>query len=174
MLIYNDSDRLVPVALVPRPWDFSPAPVMVVQPAPAQDPAQQEPTQPTDPASPPQSPSLPPSRPASPPSLLPPLAIHEAGFGDAHDEPNKSAPADETPVEADDATITQTNIPAVSVVPPTPTASIIKASESTISQLRGYPNGRQGIETHGRELRGRANRNIKRCTDGVDDVLQKL
>lgn len=100
---------------------------MTIQPAPAEDPSKEDPKT-ENPISPLRSPSLPPSRPVSPPTLLPPLAIHEPGFGEpGDDEPAKSPPIDETSVEIDEVTAAQTDIPAVAIVPPTPTASGIKS-----------------------------------------------
>ncbi|KAI0696720.1 hypothetical protein BC835DRAFT_847027 [Cytidiella melzeri] len=122
---------LVPVALVPRPWDFTPAPIVNIQPAPSEDPDHAPET--ADPASPVQSPHMPPSRPGSPPSLLPPLELHSAGFSDT-EEPAKVAPVDETPVDIDEATAAHTEVPIVAVVPPTPTASGISKASSSESE----------------------------------------
>lgn len=77
---------------------------------------------------------MPPSRPVSPPTLLPPLELHSTGFGDAAQEPAaaKAKPVDETPVEVDDE-VQAADMPAVAVVPPTPTASGLskEGSEAT-------------------------------------------
>ena len=124
---------LVPVALVPRPWDFAPASTIIVQPAPAEsDDSNHEATKPADPdaTSPPQSPPMPPS----PPTLLPPLELHSTGFGES-EEPDKAPPIDDTPVELDgdrtadmDISASTSSVPAVTVVPPTPTASGLSRS----------------------------------------------
>lgn len=128
------------MALVPRPWDFTPAPIINIQPAPTEDPSNPTETNPADPRTPPHKPSmeLPPSRPASPPTLLPPLTIHEASFGEP--EANAAPPVDETPatpvatasVEStgDGATA---DVPAVAVTPPTPTSIASTDSAGTVT-----------------------------------------
>ena len=122
----------MPAALVPRPWDFAPAPTLTIQPAPAEDPA--KPSQPTDPADPsdsPPSPSieLPPSRPASPPTLLPPITIHETSFH----EPavNSAPPVDDVEVEKSDDGSGAEDLPIVAIVPPTPTSIVSTSSAET-------------------------------------------
>ena len=123
-------------ALVPRPWDFSPAPAAPVKAIPAEDAS--KPSDPVDSDEPPTSPhspsvELPSSRPASPPTLLPPIAIHETSF----DEPpvNDSYPVDDTEVEVErkpEASEGE-DLPAVAVIPPTPT------SINTISSMESVP-----------------------------------
>lgn len=130
---------LLPAALVPRPWDFSPAPIITIEPAPTEDPAKHTHDKPTHPDVPtsPTSPTedLPESRPASPPTLLPPLNIHDSSFGDS--EVNTAAPVDETPVvtvekgpEASDAT-QESEPPSVSVIPATPKSEHTVTSTET-------------------------------------------
>ncbi|KAI0088032.1 hypothetical protein BDY19DRAFT_891932 [Irpex rosettiformis] len=132
---------LVPVALVPRPWDFVPASTVTIQPAPVDhDDPSYEATNSTDldTTSPPQSPPTPSSRLASSPTLLPPLELHSTGFGES-EKPDTTPPVDETPVEVDgdrimdmDISASTNSVPAVTVVPPTPTASgLSRASGET-------------------------------------------
>lgn len=130
------SHRLVPAALVPRPWDFAPAPapVSVTQSTPIDEQGgESEPANSDEPATSPQSPSieLPSSRPASPPTLLPPLAIHATSF----DEPqaNHAPPVDETPVEVEkrEGSSDSEDLPIVAIVPPTPTSIDSTASAET-------------------------------------------
>ena len=124
----------MPAALVPRPWDFTPAPILTIQPAPAEDPAKpSEPANSNEPANSPHSPSieLPPSRPASPPTLLPPITIHETSF----DAPvaNTAPPVDEASVELERKPVGSEaeDLPIVAVVPPTPTSIITTSSVET-------------------------------------------
>ncbi|GJE94490.1 hypothetical protein PsYK624_106600 [Phanerochaete sordida] len=133
---------LLPAALVPRPWDFTPAPIITIQPAPAEDPAKPTHDKPTNPDVPtsPTSPTddLPESRPASPPTLLPPLNIHDSTFGDA--AVNTAEPVDATPAAAvetapevagDETPQAESELPAVAVVPPTPTSVQTASSLAT-------------------------------------------
>ena len=143
--------RLIPAALVPRPWDFAPAPVAADPPAPSEDPSQQPDNE--EPNTTPESPSddQPSSRPASPPTLLPPLSIHEPAFGEP--EPDTATPVDNTPappamesavaaaLEEEKDTEKQVEaseggeLPSVSVVPPTPTSAITTTSIETATAV---------------------------------------
>lgn len=131
----------MPAALVPRPWDFTPAPVPTVQPAPTEDPEKpsnpSDPVEPTEPTSP-SSPSTELPRPASPPTLLPPLTIHESSF----DEPgvNAAEPIDKTPAptatHGKDAEASEGgDLPVVAIVPPTPTSARTSTSVDTVTAV---------------------------------------
>ena len=112
--------RILPVALVPRPWDFPVAPSNPsLEPTPAEDEPEEAPVDENDgesEISPSPVPSPAPSRPTSPPILLPPLPQHEPVFL----PPNNAPPIDDTPVE----TIgdVEEDVPDLKVTPPTPPA----------------------------------------------------
>ncbi|EKM54260.1 uncharacterized protein PHACADRAFT_257986 [Phanerochaete carnosa HHB-10118-sp] len=134
---------LLPAALVPRPWDFAPAPPVQVPSAPIENPAipthdkPANPDVPTSPISP--SEELSESRPASPPALLPPLNIHSSSFNEP--DVNTAPPVDNTLVvsaekapEAPEAS-NESELPAVAVVPPTPTSVQTTTSHETVTAV---------------------------------------
>lgn len=141
-LLIQRLPRLIPAALVPRPWDFVDEPVLAIQPAPSEDPAAGWPkssdgadSEKALPTTPPLSPPLPSSRPASPPTLLPPLTLHDSAFGDdrlvtSADVPEVEDVAvvePEQPTDGDAETL-----PDVTIVPPTPTSNMSVKSDDTI------------------------------------------
>lgn len=121
---------IVPVALVPRPWDFPTTPNQPsLEPSPSDDEAHEDPIDEHDEDSddePSPTPSPAPSPPSSPPILLPPLPQHEPVFL----PPNSAPPIDDTPVEI--IGDVEEDVPDVNVVPPTPPAP---------ETLRGAPEG---------------------------------
>ncbi|KIP05110.1 hypothetical protein PHLGIDRAFT_108679 [Phlebiopsis gigantea 11061_1 CR5-6] len=127
---------LVPAALVPRPWDFAPAPAAPVYSTLAENVVKSsEPAASDEPTTSPLAPSveLPSSRPASPSTLLPPIAIHATSF----DEPqvNNSPPVDDTSVEVERNIEASEGdkLPIVAVVPPTPTSVNTTSSAETVA-----------------------------------------
>lgn len=127
----------MPAALVPRPWDFAPAPAAPVDSTLAENVVKSsEPAASDEPTTSPLAPSveLPSSRrPASPSTLLPPIAIHATSF----DEPqvNNSPPVDDTSVEVERNSEASEgdNLPIVAVVPPTPTSVNTTSSAETVA-----------------------------------------